>query len=141
MTVLAMHNVVRGFVAFLTAVAALYFFYWTFGLLLFEVGVPHLFSVVASMAAAIAAARYVWLRSASANGGLVMSTMMGALVTGAVGFSAGFFGPMIFVPGANQGPLLGIFITGPLGLMLGGAGGAIHWFARGRHAAVVGDRR
>jgi hypothetical protein len=44
------------------------------------------------------------------------------------------------VPGANQGPLLGIFITGPLGLMLGGAGGAIHWFARGRHAVAVRDR-
>jgi hypothetical protein len=67
--------------------------------------------------------------------------MMGALVTGAVGFSAGFFGPMIFTPGANQGPLLGIFITGPLGLMCGGAGGAIHWFARGRQAAAVHDRR
>jgi hypothetical protein len=48
---------------------------------------------------------------------------------------------MIFVPSANQGPLLGIFITGPLGLVLGGAGGAIHWFARGRHAAPVDDSR
>jgi hypothetical protein len=66
---------------------------------------------------------------------------MGAMVTGALGFSAGFFGPMIFVPSANQGPLLGIFITGPLGLVLGGAGGAIHWFARGRHAAPVDDSR
>ena len=136
-----MHNMVRGFVAFLTAVGTLYFFYWTVGLLLFEIGAPHLIAVVASVTAAIAAARYVWLRSASASGGFVKSTMMGALVTGAVAFSAGFFGPMIFVPGANQGPLLGIFITGPLGLMLGGAGGAIHWFARGRHAGVVHDRR
>lgn len=136
-----MHNVVRGVVAFVTAVAAMYFVYWTFGLLLFEVGAPHLIVVVVSVSAAIAAARYVWLRSAAAGGGFVRSTTMGALVTGAVGFSAGFFGPMIFVPGANQGPLLGIFITGPLGLMLGGVGGAIHWFARGRRAAVVDDRR
>ena len=130
-----MHNVVRGFVAFLTAVGSLYFFYWTFGLLLFEVGAPHFVAVVASIAAGVAAARYVWVRSAIASGGFVKSTMMGALVTGALGFSAGFFGPMIFGPTANQGPLLGIFITGPLGLMLGGAGGAIHWFARGRHTA------
>jgi hypothetical protein len=136
-----MHNVVRGFVALLTAVAATYFVYWTLGALLYSFGAPHLVALVTSLAAAIAAARYVWIRSASASGGFVRSTMMGALVTGAFGFSAGFFGPMIFVPSANQGPLLGIFITGPLGVMLGGAGGAIHWFARGRHAAPVDGRQ
>jgi hypothetical protein len=81
-------------------------------------------SVVMSFVAAIAVARYVWLHSTAAGAGFVRSTMMGALVTGAVGFSAGFFGPMIFSPSANQGPLLGIFITGPLGLIFGGAGGA-----------------
>ena len=42
-----------------------------------------------------------------------------ALVVGGVGFALGFFGPMIFAPGANQGPLLGIFITGPLGFLVG----------------------
>ncbi|HWV57495.1 MAG TPA: hypothetical protein VNZ57_08600, partial [Longimicrobiales bacterium] len=40
-------------------------------------------------------------------------------VVGATGFSIGFFGPMILAPGANQGPLLGILITGPLGALLG----------------------
>ncbi len=136
-----MQNVVRGFVAFLSAVAATYFVYWTIGALLYSFGASHLIALLTSLAAAIAVARYVWVNSASAGGGVVRSTMMGALITGAVGFSAGFFGPMIFVPGANQGPLLGIFITGPLGLMLGGAGGAVHWFARGRHAAAAHYRR
>jgi hypothetical protein len=37
----------------------------------------------------------------------------------AVGFAAGFLGPLTFNPGANQGPLLGIFITGPGGAFLG----------------------
>lgn len=41
------------------------------------------------------------------------------LIVGAVGFAAGFFGPIIFNPEANQGPLLGIFITGPAGAFLG----------------------
>jgi hypothetical protein len=41
------------------------------------------------------------------------------LIVGASGFAAGFFGTMIFVPEANQGPLLGIFITGPGGALLG----------------------
>jgi hypothetical protein len=42
-----------------------------------------------------------------------------ALLVGGIGFAAGFFGPMVFAPDANQGPLLGIFITGPLGFLGG----------------------
>jgi hypothetical protein len=42
---------------------------------------------------------------------------IGAIV-GGIGFVAGFVGPMIFAPG-NQGPLLGIFATGPAGFALG----------------------
>ncbi len=41
------------------------------------------------------------------------------LIVGAAGFAAGFFGPMIFSPDANQGPLVGILITGPGGAALG----------------------
>ena len=41
------------------------------------------------------------------------------LKLGAVGFAAGFFGPMLLKPDANQGPMLGIFITGPAGFLLG----------------------
>ncbi len=43
----------------------------------------------------------------------------GALVLGGIGFAAGFLGPAILRPSANQGPLLGIFVTGPLGFVLG----------------------
>jgi hypothetical protein len=46
-----------------------------------------------------------------------------ALLVGGICFAAGFFGPIIFAPGANQGPLLGIFITGPLGFLAGLAWG------------------
>ena len=38
---------------------------------------------------------------------------------GLAGFVPGFFGPMLLAPGANQGPLLGILITGPIGLFVG----------------------
>jgi hypothetical protein len=41
------------------------------------------------------------------------------LILGVVGFAAGFFGPLVFVPEANQGPLVGIFISGPLGVVIG----------------------
>jgi hypothetical protein len=38
---------------------------------------------------------------------------------GLVAFAVGFFGPIAWAPDANQGPLLGIFITGPLGFVVG----------------------
>jgi hypothetical protein len=41
------------------------------------------------------------------------------LAVGGIGFALGFFGPMILAPDANQGPLLGMFYTGPLGLLAG----------------------
>ncbi len=53
-----------------------------------------------------------------------------ALVLGLVGFVCGFIGPMVFSPDANQGPMLGIFITGPGGALLGAILGAIVGAAR-----------
>jgi hypothetical protein len=41
---------------------------------------------------------------------------------------------MIWAPDANQGPLLGIFYTGPLGFLLGGVGGFLYALLRRRHA-------
>ena len=48
-----------------------------------------------------------------------------AVILGVIGFLGGFIGPMIFTPGANQGPMLGIFITGPLGGVIGAVAGAV----------------
>jgi len=42
-----------------------------------------------------------------------------ALTLGAVGGVAGFYGPIALNPDANQGPLLGLFITGPGGALAG----------------------
>ena len=46
-----------------------------------------------------------------------------AVILGVIAFAVGFFGPIIWAPDANQGPLLGIFITGPLGFAVGFAYG------------------
>jgi len=48
-----------------------------------------------------------------------------AITLGAAGFLAGFVGPIIVNPDANQGPLLGIFITGPVGAITGLLLGAV----------------
>lgn len=54
----------------------------------------------------------------------------GGCLLGVIGFAGGFFGPMIFAPEANQGPMLGIFFTGPAGLVLGLLMGAVVGWCR-----------
>ena len=65
-------------------------------------------------------------RSHDASGpGALAAAGGGALVVGAAGFCAGFFGPIALNPDANQGPLVGIFITGPGGAILGAVVGGV----------------
>lgn len=54
---------------------------------------------------------------------VLKEAVRGGCLLGIIGFAGGFFGPMIFAPEANQGPMLGIFITGPLGFLIGLLGG------------------
>ncbi len=49
----------------------------------------------------------------------------GAFLVGAIGFVGGFFGPLVFVPQSNLGPLFAI-VTTPLGFILGAIGGAMY---------------
>jgi len=44
---------------------------------------------------------------------------IGGFLMGITGFAIGFFGPIRFQPWANQGPMLGLFVTGPGGVLLG----------------------
>jgi len=118
---------VRG----MSAVAAYFFAFWLSAAVLgAAAGLPMWFTMLGANGAAILAARYAWLYSAMAEGGLIRSVVVGAVGTGGIGFIAGFFGPLLLAPGANQGPLLGIFITGPLGFIAGAIGGAVYWFRR-----------
>jgi hypothetical protein len=126
-----MLTIARFGLSFLVGVAAFYFVFWVPFSLVGSLPVHGLLATVGSLAAAIWAARYTWRRTDEASdGGVLALTLGGALVVGGVGFVGGFFGPMIFAPDANQGPLLGLFITGPLGFLLGGAGGFVYALVR-----------
>jgi len=57
--------------------------------------------------------------------GVMRGGCLGAVVLGGIGFLLGFICPMILTPEANQGPMLGIFVTGPAGAIMGAIGGAI----------------
>ena len=60
-----------------------------------------------------------------------------ALLLGSIGFVVGFFGPMLIAvlvgSEANLGPLWGIFILGPGGLILGFFVGAVFGYKKIRN--------
>jgi hypothetical protein len=90
-----------------------------------------LLAILAGLAGAVALWKLpVWQGRASLGDVVIAEILKWAVMVGAAGFCLGFFGPMILAPGANQGPLLGLFITGPLGAVAGAIGGY-----------VVGSRR
>lgn len=104
----------------LTLVAALAAFiggYWLPGALL----APYEQRLAAGGLALLVAA-IVWLGSGSRSV-LMRGAVLGAGWGGMIGFVGGFFGPMLFAPDANQGPMLGLFITGPGGVALGALAG------------------
>jgi hypothetical protein len=132
-----MKSVIRALVVLIAALATFYFVLWLPFWFLLPVGRSPAVRIPVAVVCALAVTRYVWRRrhGASLPRGLIGSVGAGAVVTGVVGFSVGFVGPMIFAPSANQGPMLGIFLTGPLGVVAGAVGGGIYWLARGRRAA------
>lgn len=88
----------------------------------YEVAAPF----VALLCAAVVG-RFVWKALGSSSAAGILPTMaLWAAVVGGIGFVGGFFGPILFAPHANQGPLLGLFITGPLGLLVGAVTGFVY---------------
>jgi hypothetical protein len=117
-------------------VAAYYFVYWVPFSLIMSGDRPEWIPFLGSLICAILAGRFVWRTTGSAPSGLFTHIGLGAAIVGGIGFVGGFFGPMLFAPGANQGPMLGLLITGPLGCLLGAVGGALYWLVRGKHEAA-----
>ena len=105
-----MTAIFRVVISAIVIVATFYFFYWT---ALAFIPIPVGVAAVLSYAGAMAAGWYAWTRTASVNSSLSRSVGYWAMVVGAIGFIGGFFGPMVFAPGANQGPLLGHPHHGP----------------------------
>jgi hypothetical protein len=127
-------SLLRVFCTFLVSATAFYMTLWLVGALILPTGTPLPVRLLLSLLAAVFAGRYFWSRATFSPEGPARPIMMGALLIGGIGFCAGFFGPLIFAPEANQGPLLGILITGPLGFLLGAVGGFGYWWLRRRSA-------
>ncbi len=65
----------------------------------------------------------------------IACALVGGAGIGGPSFAAGFFGPMFLSPESNQGPMLGIFITGPVGFTVGVVAGTIYGVIRFRTPA------
>jgi hypothetical protein len=102
-----------------------YFIVWMLMLVMPVGGQAWIGSLVA-LAAAIYVARKVWNGTADDSPSVAVMAGLGAVTLGGLGFVVGFFGPMIFAPQANQGPMLGLFITGPAGVVIGAIAGALY---------------
>jgi len=129
-----MNVVIRILVTLISGVATLFFVFWQGSSLILSLHVPFWISSLGSLLVAAGVAWYVWTHTASPPASFLGSVLLGAFVVGGIGFSAGYFGPLLFTPSSpgNLGPMIGVFITGPLGLILGAAGGGVRWYARER---------
>lgn len=110
---------------------ATYMLGWVVSLLL-PLGDHDWIGNLGSLAVSVAVTRYVWARLDDPPGSLFGHVLRGAAIVGGIGFALGFFGPMIVTPDANQGPLLGLFITGPAGALIGALGGLLYGLSRRR---------
>lgn len=123
-----MFIIAKSFASVLVFAAVYFISYWLLFAQVLPENPPSLATGFAFLAAAGLTALF-WY-SARAGSSTVATAMTWAGIVGAVGFSGGFFGPMILSPEANQGPLLGLFITGPLGFLAGGIAGLIYSLSR-----------
>jgi hypothetical protein len=107
------------------AFLGVFFVVWLL-LLLLPLGALEWIGSPVALAAATYGSLRIWNHAAEGLPSVAVMACLGAAVLGGLGFVAGFFGPMILAPGANQGPLLGLFITGPAGVVIGAIAGA--WY-------------
>ena len=112
-----MQKIKQVLFTFLTFVASFYFLFWVLGGILsipFGIDSPNwilVFSGLVSFSSAVYLAYSVWKKTGvNKNTKATLGTyiLTGALGLGVFGFLIGFIGPLIFMPGANQGPLLGV---------------------------------
>jgi len=87
---------------------------------------PTWFCTVFALACASLAAWFAWKLVSGEKTGIGIAVISGALILGGLCFTVGFLSPMVFAKDTNQGPLIGIFIATPLGMVAGAIGGYIY---------------
>ena len=89
-------------------------------------------SALVSLPLASLVGYWCWRVTLGAHLGPVAWMVTGSLVTGAAALVFSLGAIFLFAPGANQGPMLAIFIIGPLGVVLGAIAGYVVWRWQGK---------
>ena len=79
-----------------------------------------------SSACASLAAWFTWKLVAGEKTNVTVAIISGALILGGLCFTIGFLGPMAFAKDTSQGPLIGIFIAAPVGVIMGAIAGYVY---------------
>ncbi|SFD93870.1 multidrug ABC transporter permease [Nitrosomonas sp. Nm166] len=87
---------------------------------------PMWLCAVFSLACALLAGWFAWKLVSGERTGAGVAVISGALILGGLFFIIGFLGPMAFAKDTSQGPLIGIFIATPLGVVMGAIGGYLY---------------
>jgi len=114
---------VRASAALLTSLNTFLFSFWLGTALVWSGSLLMSAAKFGALLYALGAGWAVWRLTANPGDGLLRAAVLGALLTGSIGFALGFFGPLLLAPEATRGPLLALFVTGPTGFVLGGVGG------------------
>jgi hypothetical protein len=93
-----------------------FIFFQTFFPLFFPFAFNRRMTFVVSFLIAVIVSSGIWMILVYFSARTISKILRIALITGVLSFLLGFIGPMILSPGANQGPLLGMFHYGPFGL-------------------------
>ena len=56
----------------------------------------------------------------------IVAVIGGALILGGLFFTVGFLAPMVVSKDTSQGPMIGLFIAAPLGMIVGAIGGYLY---------------
>lgn len=130
-----MKTVVRITLSLLVIIVVYLLIYWNFFSNEFRrTGIE---SNVISLLIAMIIGFAVWVKIDKFSATLPAYILAGGTLVGITSFLLGFFGPIVFAPSNNLGPLLGIFITGPFGFISGLFLGALYWKKKVKSKKIV----
>ncbi|MBA3755512.1 MAG: multidrug ABC transporter permease [Nitrosomonas sp.] len=118
-----MIQILKPIVSFLTFLIVLFFIST---ILTITTSYPTWLCIAFSFTCALLAAWFTWKLVAGEKTNVAVAIISGALILGGLCFTIGFLGPMAFAKDTSQGPLIGIFIAAPLGVIMGAIGGYVY---------------
>lgn len=83
-------------------------------------------STALSLGCGILAFWFTWQLVSGKKTNILIAVTGSSLILGGLCFTAGFLGPMFFAKDTSQGPMIGIFIAAPVGVILGAIAGYVY---------------